>query len=238
DRRFFFATAIIVWISVICLYSLYIGRANDLNNVSDLSLWQRYRKIPEGIFKILTTKLGLPILLISLGINFFLIYTKVVANRKDNLLKTSKWLAVFVLLYIVLLPFGGYREYRPYTVRYDTLIPVTLILIYLYGQTSLFLLDELKGWRSNVFIIFITGLSFFFTVSDQANFENYYCEVDKLRTISVSSMDVVALRDDCPVMEFRIAHDKENSILKAELLYKWNITSKPKLFYQEAKIED
>lgn len=237
DRRLIIAAVLVLWISVLCLYSLYIGRANDLNNVSDISLWLRYLRIPEGIFRIVTTKLGLPILLISLGINFFLIHTKFVSIEKNNLLKTSRWLAMFVLMYIVLLPFGGYRDYRPYTIRYDTLIPVTLLLFYLYGRTTLFLLDGLKGLSLNFFIIFITGIAILFTVSDQANLENYNCEVEKLRTISSSSMDVVGLKDDCPVMEFRIAHDKENSILKAELLHKWNITSKPRLFYQEPQSE-
>jgi hypothetical protein len=41
----------------------------------------------------------------------------------------------FSILWLALLPFGGFRSYRPLVLRYDTLLPVTLVAVYLFVLT-------------------------------------------------------------------------------------------------------
>jgi hypothetical protein len=47
---------------------------------------------------------------------------------------------IFSIIYVCLLPFGGFRPYRPYIVRYDTFMPVTFALIYFIGITTIHIL--------------------------------------------------------------------------------------------------
>jgi hypothetical protein len=47
-------------------------------------------------------------------------------------------------VYLLLLPLGGYRDYRAYIVRYDTLQPITLGLFAFAVGTAVHLLNELS----------------------------------------------------------------------------------------------
>lgn len=51
-----------------------------------------------------------------------------------------KWIGVFSLFYILLLPLGGYRDYRPNVLRHDTILPITLSLIFVLVK-QLFILS-------------------------------------------------------------------------------------------------
>jgi hypothetical protein len=203
-----------------------------LNNTADVSLVERYLQIPSGLWRLMTTKLGLIMLLIFTGINILLLkQLGVVKNAKT--FKLFNWLLAFIVLYIALLPLGGYRDYRPFTVRYDTIIPVTMVLFFILGQSSLILLKELKFRHKILYSLLLISLITFYSIADTNVQEHFYCEYEALTEISNAEVDIVELNSNCPVMEFRIVHDPEHSILKAELLRKWNVTQERKLFYQK-----
>ncbi|MEL7163709.1 MAG: hypothetical protein AAFN92_23320, partial [Bacteroidota bacterium] len=105
-------------IAVFALYSLYLGQYNSLTIGSQIPLAELYAKLPAGLLRQFTTKLAFPLLFLALTINLFLL-------RRAPLFR---YLLLFAVLYVLLLPLGGYREYRPGIVRYDTILPLTLLL--------------------------------------------------------------------------------------------------------------
>lgn len=117
-------------LSIFSLYSLFLGSYNSINGDHVKPIIQRYIDLPKGLFYILTGKLAWSILITSLITN-----TILVKHTNATLFKQLKqrWIIIltFSTLYLLLLPLGGYRDYRPYIIRYDTFIPITITMIYI-----------------------------------------------------------------------------------------------------------
>ena len=92
------------------------------------------------------------------------------------MLTLLKWMLIFAAIYIVLLPLGGYREYRPNIVRRDTLMPVILCLIFFYGRSSFYLLNHLVPKYKRKYLILIVIFSLVFTIADEPIFKHNACE--------------------------------------------------------------
>lgn len=217
------------WNALLCMYSLYLGTYN-LSNVESVSLAQRYILLPEGVVKLLFTKPGFSIVIATLILNFTIISRSHWLTQKSNLLKQGKWFLIFSIVYLLLLPLGGYREYRPQIIRYDTFMPVTIGMIYLFGLTTYHLIVNLN-WRK-YYISTIAGVLLIFIWADKIDNTNQLCEVEALKIISESKEEIVELDNQCPIIEYRIVHDPGHSNLKANLLYHWNVTDKVTMFYQ------
>ncbi len=142
------------------------------------------------------------------------------------------WIGAFTLLYLLLLPLGGYRIYRPNIVRYDTFIPITVMLIFFYGMSTFYLIRHVSGRHKLKYVLIILVFMALFTNADRLSTRNYACEKEALEYIRDSEEDIVMLKSDCPIMEFRLVTDYPHSNLKAQLLQQWNVTDHKKLFYQ------
>jgi len=105
-----------------------------------MPLWDLYLRLPIGIYYLLTQKLGFPILLLILAINSLIIRYKINTPEGKTILKLFKWIGLFALIYILFLPFGGYRDYRPNILRYDTILPITISLVFIFAKTTIFIL--------------------------------------------------------------------------------------------------
>jgi hypothetical protein len=219
----------------ICLfsgYSLYLGRFNTINMFYKTSLLTLYSRLPEGLFYSFFQKLGFPVLFLILLINSIIIKKKFKNNEEgNNILKVFKWIGIFSLIYILLLPLGGYRNYRPYILRYDTIIPITLSLMFIYGKTSLFILKNLTNKQRIYYLPIIIMVLFIFTNSDEPEFDKNACERDALVKISQSTEQIVKLDNNCTVLSWLIIDDPQDSKLNAKLLKKWKITDREKLYY-------
>ncbi len=215
------------------IYSLYIGSHNALNFADPIDLWTRYLRIPFGLFTLITTKLALPILLVFIGVNLFLLRKKFGGAEGDKIFAMAKWIGIFSILYILLLPLGGFRVYRPNIVRYDTMLPITISLFFLYALSTSFIIKQYHGRHRVFYLSFVILFLLIFANADGLKTDGYICERLALETIAQSKASVVVLPDDCPVLEFRIVRDPEHSVLKADLLHRWNVTKTPKLFYQD-----
>jgi len=216
------------WLCLWCLYSLLVNSQNEVQSVYDVGLAERYAKLPAGLWGLFTNKLG-PILLVgTIVLNTVLIRKAGHASA----IRSFKWLAVFILIYILLLPLGGYRDYRPNILRYDTVIPVTFTLFYMLGKSGLLLLDTLKGNSRRYYQLALVALIIIFSVADTAKTEAFRFEYNALQVIADSEEELVVLDNTYPVIEFRIVHEPDHSNLKAALLTKWNVTERDKLFYQ------
>lgn len=218
------------FLCVLCLYSICIGKNNSENFAEPASFLTRYSRIPMGLYYIFTQKPGMWMLLLMLLLNVFFILKLEQNSSSKKIFSVLKWLGLFTLIYILLLPLGGYRGYRPNIIRVDTFLPVILIMVYIFGVTTHYLLlspawNYLKAYR----VLIIVFLSIFMW-ADQPLHETA-CERDALQKLSQSSEKIVALDNDCRVMTWMKVYDYHQSELTSEMLYKWGITKEKKLFY-------
>ncbi|MBK8503557.1 MAG: hypothetical protein IPL46_15895 [Saprospiraceae bacterium] len=228
---------ILVWVSLLCLYSLYIGRFNDMNLLHPVSLLDRYLKVPRGIFELLTTKVGPALLLVMIGLNAFIIARHYRRDEGDRILTTLNWIGIFAIVYLLLLPLGGYRIYRPNVVRYDTFMPVMIAWIFAYGLSTAYLIRNIVRRHRFKYLTAVLVFLATFTYADRITNRKYLCERNALETIQRSRKDIVLLENNCPVMEFRIVTDYVDSDLNSDLLQHWKVTKQKKLFYQKNERE-
>lgn len=215
------------------LYSLYIGSFNNQNLSQDkIDLLDRYLRLPNGILSILTKKLGFSLLLLSIIINVIII-------KRVDLLQTKaffnsvKWIFALSVIYLLLLPLGGYREYRANVVRYDTILPITLALVYLFGQSTLLLTTYFYNSRKWYYLIGVAIVLLVFTNADQIKTEHFDCEKSMLEALVKSDEALVVLEDDCTLMEWNIFRKPEQSELNCRLLHHWNVTNSEKRYIQQ-----
>ena len=196
-------------------------------------LWERYTRLPRGFYEIFTSKLAFPVLIISIALNIFLINKKFKEPGR-KIVVLAKWIGVFGLLYIMLLPLGGFRVYRSNVLRYDTIMPITVAVIFLFGVSSFLLLTNLKRKAKYFYASFIVILLVIFTNSDRLKPGGRVdCEMGALEALANSKEDTVLLEQDCWVIAWGKITRAEASQLNADLLYFWNVTDKKRLYYQK-----
>ncbi|MCF8243781.1 MAG: hypothetical protein K9J37_02305 [Saprospiraceae bacterium] len=220
-------------IGLVSLWSMYVGSFNIENPALATPLIDRYPALLKGIGSIFTQKLGLPLLAAAIVANLFLVSKYAPSDIRQKLFHIGKWLAVFILAYLLLLPLGGYRIYRPLIIRHDTVMPVTLCLVFFYGLTTFHLLRKIEWkWRR----WYATGAVVFaamFTAADLPEFGRSDCERAALHRISLSTEKVVKLDSDCPVMAWDKITDPHSAEINAKLLKLWGVTDDLRLYFSE-----
>lgn len=220
-------------ISLLSLYSLFLGRYNSITISTQIPLKEMYLELPKGLFYQFTSKLGFPVLFLILAINAMLIRLKFYTHEGRKILHIFKWIGIFSLCYMVLLPLGGYRDYRPYILRYDTIMPITISLIFMFGTSTLFLIKRISGKQKLWYLPIVISVLLIYTNSDEAEFYNNDCERDALEKIANSDKYVVALDNNCSVLDWRKNNDPKASKLHGKLLKFWGITKEEKLYYHK-----
>ncbi len=221
---------IVLSISLLSLYSLFLKSYDSNYDSASIPLIERYLKLPAGLYSQITHSFGIPLMLAIIGINLIIIDKKFKTNEAEKIIRTAKWIGLFSVIYILLLPLGGYRPYRPTIIRYDTFMPVTICLFFVLGTTTYFLYGKMESKKYWMFII--TSM-LVYTFADNSKLDENKCEIQALKNISNSPEKVVELSDDCNIMSWDKITDYKNSELKSELLLFWNITNEKKLFYQK-----
>lgn len=220
---------------LVSLYSLFLGRF-DLNyNTEMIPIADRYLKLPLGIYYQISQSLGLPLLLIIIGVNLFLIKKQFNSAEGQKIIGSLKWIGIFSALYLLLLPLGGYRPYRPNILRYDTFMPITIALLYFYGKSSLFLLQNLKLKSRTIYLTGLLALFAIYVNSDRLETEDYRCERKSLEFLVNSPDTITILSTDCNIMSWGdIFANPKRSEMNAEILQFWGITKDKKLYYQDS----
>lgn len=218
--------------SFLSLYALYLGSNNAIFIGETIPMAERYASIPKGLLLISTQKIGIPLLFAAIGVNIFLLRKYFMSAETFKLLRFFSWIGAFALVYILLLPLGGYKSYRPHILRYDTIIPITIGLIFMYAASSYYLLKSFTGLRLKLYLIPIFIVVVVFTLADAPNWNQNKCEKAALKTIAQSEEEIVLISNDCTLLSWSKITDPNASDLNAELLKKWNITKNKKLYYQ------
>lgn len=217
-------------IGLVSLYSVYLGRYNAENFFHTVSIQERYSLLPKGLFNLFTQKLGLPILIICIILNLILLKKTDPQNHKIGV--NTKWMLLFVIIYILILPLGGYREYRPNILRSDTFLPVTLCILYLFGSSTLYLLKQLSGkhtWMYSSLIIVFLGI---FTLADKSVSNESECEKNALKKISASEEKIILIGSECTVLSWNKITDYHDSKINCDLLKRWDIIRSEKYYFQ------
>ena len=220
--------------AILCLYSLFIGfnERESLNH--SLPLWQRYARIPAGLAW-QYRKLGMPLLTLAVLANAQLIRRLLPATAgSQRVLHLLRWLGIFALIYLLLLPLGGYREYRALIVRRDAVIPLILGLVFLYGLSTSFLLQHLPAQPRRWYLAGVLFFSLLYLNADKRlpNVINT-CERESLTRLSQATEPVVRLAAGCNVMSWERVSSPQYSELNAQLFQYWGITNGKKPYYQE-----
>jgi len=210
------------------VYSIYLGQYNLESESHTIALSTAYERLFSGILPFLTEKLAFP-LVIALGI-----INSRILNILGKPLNSSFWkIAVcFSLIFIILLPLGGYRDYRPDIIRGDTFLPITLILIFWVVHTSCQIVSHRFIWK-RVYVVLLIGILAVFTVNDQPQFHLNDCEREMISKIHNSKDDVVELPDDCNLMNWHRIRNPKASNTNAALFKRWNVTGEKKWYYQK-----
>lgn len=220
--------------TVLCLYSLYIGLSEKESTEHVLPIWERYKRLPSGV-SWLFRKPGLPVLIAAAFINVQLIRRLIDPSpERQRVLRIFGWLSLFALIYILLLPLGGYRQYRPLIVRRDSVLPIILGLIFFYGMSSYFLLHKLPVLLRRRYLIWVALFSCFYLVTDTLFLKgNNLCERQGLESLAQSTESIPRISAECTVMSWWMMNKPEYTETNAELLQYWGITKNKKLYYQE-----
>lgn len=212
------------------IYSFLLGLNNAENPEIFPTLWERYGLLLQGFYRIFTTQMGPLLLLLFCAINIFILKK---LNDKSKAQEFFKWVLVFCFLYIVLLPLGGYRKYRPLVLHIDTILPVFLGLIIGYGITTMQVLKSLDGRIKYLYYGLLGVFIYVYVNADLEIKKTNNCEQEALYALASSDSDIVALSCDCRFLSWEKVTVPEFSHEYAEMLNYWNVTDTLRLFYLE-----
>lgn len=221
--------ALFAVLAAMSLYSFYVGQFNAEGS-TPLPLTDRYGHLLTGIWHQLSIKIGLPLLLVCTAVDVWLMRR---AGVGGPLLRKFGWIGAFCLLYIALLPLGGYREYRPTLLRSDTMLPATICLFFVFACASVCLLRHFSGKSRRWYGGALVAVLLVFANADELGLQNNRCERDALRQIADAPTAVVPLSNDCPVMDWRPNTKPEGSAVNGQMLHFWGVTREPKLFFKQ-----
>jgi len=219
---------LLVFLFLLCLYSQYISYFNIENPTSSPSVMERYRLLAKGIFYLFSKHVGLGILL---SIICFNIYWLSIKNHK--LLRQSiLFILTFTLGYLFLLPLGGFREYRPFIIRYDNFIPISLLIFIVLLATSAKVYKSLPMAslykRTGVLVVALI----FFLNNFQFSEDRKHTELE-LKKIQKSSVFSVKINNNVKILNWKNTDSPEESYYASLLLRRWKVINRDFRFYQK-----
>jgi len=184
----------------------------------------------------LTYQKGLLTVLALLLVNGQLIrHLAAPSPERRRVLLLLRWVGVFSVLFVLLLPLGGYRPYRPLLLRNDSISPILLALVFAYGLSTYFLLFHLGGQLRTGYLVVVCGFAAFFIQADATlttSVDNG-CQRWKLDQLARATQPIVELSTDCNVLTWIPLTEHHGSEIHAQMLQYWGITEKKQLFYQK-----
>jgi hypothetical protein len=210
-------------INLLSLYSLYLGRYNAEQSQA-IPLAERYSLLGEGLIHQFTNKLGPALLLLMLLANILLLRYLVKKDSRALVLKACCWAGLFSLFYLLLLPLGGYREYRPMVVRKDSILPVLAALFYLWGLSGTYLIQHLKRKQQTVYLAIAVPLLLLFLIADEPEFQANACERATLNQIAAAPDFSLPDTTACPILSWDEGHQQHQKASIEALLHLWKIT--------------
>ena len=217
---------------LLSLYSFYIGTFN-IENGEPIPLSERYLKLINGIKVQWTIKPAYLYATILLFVNYFAIIKFSPEAKKSKMLVLIKYGIVISIIYILLLPFGGYRPYRPNILRFDTLLPVNVFLVWAMIVTSYFVLLKLEVKKVLIYLPILTTILAIFYFSDKMKFDEYYCQNDRIKRLQTEIKEPILFNKDCSILGWEITNWDVHRHQVNEMLIRWKILDREKWYQYE-----
>jgi hypothetical protein len=215
----------------IALYSLYLGTFNTNNNLFHEDTLTLYSRLPKGLAIMYGKPIGVWLLWGLMALNLFLISKKFPSEKGARIVAFAKWSGLFILLYVLLLPLGGYRPYRPNVLRYDSMTPVSISFFLVYGISTIYLLENFTVKLRKRYLLLLGVFTFIFTIKDNPVHLSNEGEQAAMQEIQNSEMDTVKLQTKARVISWSPIYKPESSLKSSKLMKRWNVTNREKLFY-------
>ena len=187
----------IAWMLLCCLYAFYVARFNA-ENTQITTLSERYLLLLKGVYYLFTNNAALFWMSAWTGLNLLLLRWVRDDVQRASLKRLALLTLAFAVLYTGLLPLGGYRSYRPFIVRYDTFMPVTLAWLFFLVRSSVLLWRQgIQGWRYTVVLLALMAV---FTMFDR-NLEKdaNACQHEVLYDLMRRKTDTIIMPAHCNV---------------------------------------
>ena len=204
----------------------YISGLQNTENADGLPLMQTLIQAAKGIvFHYIQVW---PMWFIAAGIAYHLYSLRSSSAPEVRAVRRFLLLSFLgICIYMLVLPFGGYRPYRPYIYRYDLLIPVTLWLVYALLTTGRLYLKYVhaKGTR-RWYLPLAIAFSIVLYAHDLRIKDANVCEKSKLVKLSEAETDFIVLDADCPVLAWEPDENPYYTKFKVQLLQRWGIVQR------------
>ncbi len=219
---------------LLALYSLYLGTYNSAYDEPP-SLLERYKLLLNGIYEYFFNNKSMSILIITCIINSVLIK---VFSKKENTtsLNLFYYILLFTVIYILLLPLGGYRPYRPYIIRYDSVLAITFSFIFYWGFSFHILLKNILTSKplKTTLIIYTSIIVCYFLILDIKTLKLHTPEVKYIKQIKKSEELIIPLKSDywtSNIISWEPAYEIWQSEGPSKCLQRWRIIDKDKRWY-------
>lgn len=223
---------ILLFAGLFSLYSMYVGTKNTENGVP-ISLNERYTLLFKGINEVFfSIESGIIYIFVATIITLassYILYRKEY-SRYFNLVFL---LLVFSVIYIFLLPLGGYRIYRPVILRRDTHLPILVIIYFYWSTSSILLLKKLTGIKKAFPFALAAIIIIFYTKADFSLKNKFYNPMEKecISDVAKSTEDCILLEPNFPIAQWQFNTECEKSENAATLLEFYNITPRKIYFH-------
>lgn len=119
-------------LAILSAWGMYVSRFNSESTTS-VTIASRYTLLRHGLFEVLVRPSSPWPLLLAALVFLYRFVSRSVENSVRVCLRVHLLVGSgFSVLWLTLLPLGGYRNYRPFILSSVTLLPVTLITVYLF----------------------------------------------------------------------------------------------------------
>lgn len=223
NKTFLFHTSLLL---ILAVYAFYVSRFNSERNLS-MSLGQRYFLMLKGLYYIFTLRSAFLYIGILAIINIYFLFRNRLDVEYKKRLNILIPLTCFVFSYLFLLPIGGYRSYRPYIIRYDTLLPVTFMIVFFLVSTSVFIFSTFKSSRLKsgyglILMVFI-GIFTLYDLNPEKSVNA--CQKQSLYFLHENKDSVLTIPRDCALGTWSTQDfdDEQTQIMLTKLFRKWEI---------------
>jgi hypothetical protein len=214
----------------LCVYSFYIGKFNIENPTEMPTILERYSLLLIGIKSQFTSDIAYLLFFILFSINFIFLQKIKETSTKSVILKFIPTLLLFSLLYIVSLPFGGYRSYRPLIIRYDIISPINFLIIFFATYTTWLVLCNS---RNKIYYLLLSIVFILFCIKDKPKFHSNKWEKQQLRLFASTQQDTLIINRDYNLLLWDCGSSFYATRYNTQIIYKWKISKKPIYYIQQ-----
>lgn len=173
-----------LFVIFICMYSFYVGTYNSETISNAIPLNERYDRLLDGISVILLSwREGITPLCFLVLFNIILLY-KIKNTISQNMRTLLVYIVICSFVYIALLPLGGFRDYRTYIMRRDTLQPALFALFFIWGFSSVCIFKSKLIIDSIAYKYILFSVCIVYTFADPFPFYANDCERRMLKLLS------------------------------------------------------